>query len=358
MAKAQNNDGGWGAGSHYKQIVLDPHAVKSDPASTAITCMALLRCNNTLLAGQYSNQLKKGMDYLLLSVETAPENSINITTQEHTQPQTKLGANIDVVLTSQFLTNLIDHTKHNQQLEARVKCAMNKCVKMIERNQEKDGSQRGAGWAGVLQSSFANNALETASKKGAKVDTIRLAESRNYQKGNYDAKTGNAKTEKAAGVMLYAVSGSVRASAPEAKFAKEQIQKAKDIGTLKADDKVSAENLRKAGLSESEAYKYASAYDINESAKKTAQRQDVMQGFGNDGGEEFLSHLQTGESMIVAHDNEWKKWYNNISGKLISIQNTDGSWNGHHCITSPVFCTATCLLILSINNDLSQLAKL
>jgi hypothetical protein len=83
----------------------------------------------------------------------------------------------------------------------------------------------------------------------------------------------------------------------------------------------------------------------------------VLNGFGNNGGEEFLSFLQTGESMIVSKDNDWKKWYDNIGGKLIKIQNDNGSWNGHHCITSPAFCTATCLLVLSIENDIDALQK-
>ena len=112
------------------------------------------------------------------------------------------------------------------------------------------------------------------------------------------------------------------------------------------------------GFSESESEKYATAYEVYESAKVTAQRNDVMDGFGSNGGEEFLSYLQTGESMIINKDTEWKQWYDNISGRMIKIQNEDGSWNGHHCITSPVFCTATSLLILSVNNDLERLTQL
>ncbi|CAN5457877.1 hypothetical protein BH11BAC1_BH11BAC1_18720 [soil metagenome] len=57
----------------------------------------------------------------------------------------------------------------------------------------------------------------------------------------------------------------------------------------------------------------------------------------------------------MSRDADWKKWYSNISGRLVKIQNDDGSWNGHHCITSPVFCTATALLILSVNNDIDHL---
>jgi hypothetical protein len=62
--------------------------------------------------------------------------------------------------------------------------------------------------------------------------------------------------------------------------------------------------------------------------------------------------------MIIAKDNGWKKWYDNVSGKLVRTQNQDGSWNGHHCITSPVFCTATSLLILAVNNDVEALVAM
>jgi hypothetical protein len=89
--------------------------------------------------------------------------------------------------------------------------------------------------------------------------------------------------------------------------------------------------------------------------KCSRKRTNVVSGFGNNGGEEFLSFLQTGESLIINKDNSWKNWYGSTTARLVEIQNQDGSWNGHHCITSPVFCTATSLLILSVNNDIEQL---
>jgi len=82
-----------------------------------------------------------------------------------------------------------------------------------------------------------------------------------------------------------------------------------------------------------------------------------MKGFGNNGGEEFMSFLQTGESLIINNDESWTDWYEQVAANLNNIQNRDGSWNGHHCITSPVFCTATCLMILSINNDIDKLIE-
>jgi hypothetical protein len=110
-------------------------------------------------------------------------------------------------------------------------------------------------------------------------------------------------------------------------------------------------------LSRTEAEKYATAYNIRNAAASRAQDEDVLKGFGNNGGEEFVSFLMTGESLIISGDNSWKSWYEKTSGRLMQIQTNDGSWQGHHCITSPVFCTATCLLILSIDKNIDFLVK-
>lgn len=358
IVRAQNQNGGWGAGSHHRQDVMDPHAVQADPATTSMVAMALLRSGSTLTSGEYSKQLGKALQYLLNAVETSPAASYNITQLTGTQIQTKLGANIDVVLTSQFLSNILEHTSHDKSLQERVKKNLNTCVAKIQRAQDKDGSMRGDGWAGVLQSSFATNALEAAQANGASVDEDALRKSREFQKNNYNAKTGESKTDRGAGIVLYSVSGSTRASAKEARRVQEEMEIAKRSGKLPQSAAPSAENLEKIGFTKDDAIRYSTAYEVYQSAKQTAQRDEVMDGFGNNGGEEFLSYLQTGEGMIIGKDQSWKNWYENMSGRLIKIQNNDGSWNGHHCITSPVFCTATCLLILSVNNDVEQLIKM
>lgn len=355
MAEAQQKNGGWGAGSHYKQTEMDPHAVQADPATTSMVGMALLRNGSTLDKGQYSQQLAKAVEYILKEVENSSPNSLNITNLTGTQIQTKLGQNIDVVLASQFLTNLLEKLSNDHPLRKRINEALNVCVVKIQNGQMADGSSQGAGWAGVLQSSLASNALEAAEHAGADVDEKKLAQAKDYQKSNFDASSGDVKTDQGAGIVLYSVSGSARASAKEAREVQEQLVKAKK---LPAGESVKAEDLRELGYSEEEATRKATAYNVFQSAKQTAQREDVMSGFGNNGGEEFLSFLQTGEGLVIAKDNSWKNWYDDISGKMIRIQNQDGSWNGHHCITSPVFCTATCLLILSIENDLQGLQKM
>jgi hypothetical protein len=355
IVRAQHQNGGWGAGSHSRQDVVDPHAVEPDPATSAMVAMALLRNGSTLTEGKYSAHLNKVLEYLMKATENSSPESFNITHLTGTQIQTKLGQNIDVILTAQFFSNILDYVDNNNALKNRIEKNLNTCVAKIQRAQDSSGNIAGAGWAGVLQSSFAANALESAQTKGADVDEEALARSRTAQKNNYDAKTGDVKTDMGAGVMLYSVSGSARASAKEARRVEEEVRKAKESGALAPNAPVNAENLQKIGFDKDDALNYSTAYEVYQSAKVQAQREDVMDGFGSNGGEEFLSYLQTGESMVIGKDDGWQKWYDNISGRMLKIQNNDGSWNGHHCITSPVFCTATSLLILSINNDIDKL---
>jgi len=326
LASAQASSGGYGAGSHGAQNVRDPHAVKTDPATTSMVAMSLLRSGSTLQKGPYAKNLRKALDHLLETVESSDPNHPNITTVTGTQIQAKLGQNIDLVL-------------------------------KIENSMSANGSMKGAGWAGVLQSSFAVNALESAQANGVEVEEEVLDDARSYQKKNYDLSTNSVSTKDGAGVVLYSVSSSARSSAKEARIAKRKIQEAKSNGILADDDEVSEENLIKAGVSESDAMKLGTAYEINKSAQRMASSEKVMTGYGNNGGEEFLSFLQTGEGLIMSGDNDWQDWYDNMSDKLVKIQNQDGSWNGHHCITSPVFCTATCLLILAVNNDIETLKQ-
>lgn len=358
IAEAQGANGGWGAGSHHRQKVRDPHAVQTDPATTALVAMALLRNGNSLEKGNYSSNLKKALEYLLQTVENTPDQARFITQLTNTQPQIKLGQNIDAILTSQFFTNMLHYMKEDDAVKQRIQKALNKCIAKIQHSQDGDGSWKDGGWAPVLQSALANNALETARDAGAKVDDKALQKSRDYQKGNYDAKTNSAVTGKAAGVLLYSISGSARGSAKEAQEAEVVVAKAKKEGRVDKNAKVDRATLEKAGMNKADADKYATAYEIRNAAAKRAQDEDVLRGFGNNGGEEFVSFLMTGESLIISGDNSWKSWFEKTTGRLMQIQQNDGSWEGHHCITSPVFCTATCLLILSIDKNIDFLVKM
>jgi len=354
LKMAQHNNGGWGSGFSRNQKQMNPHKVQPDPATTAMVAMSLLRTGSNLDSGMYEAELEKATEFLLNAVESASANG-KITALNGTQIQKKLGNNIDLVLATQYLTNLLDHLEQDSEIYMRVFAALDKGVNMVETNIGADGKIKGAGWAGVLQSAFATNAVESAEAKGVKIDKEKLKNSKRYQSSNYDPVNKRVETKDGAGVVLYAVSGSVRANAKEARQAKEIIKKAKSEGKLSSNEKVSYENLVKNGIAEDEAMILETANKVYNSAKLKAQEKETMAGFGNNGGEEFLSFLQTGESLVINNDESWKEWYDMMSANLINIQNEDGSWNGHHCITSPVFCTATCILTLSINDDIENL---
>ena len=358
MIKAQQNNGGWGAGSHSRQDIMDPLAVNTDPATTAMVAMALLRTGIRLQGDEHSKTLENALEYLLMEVENTPKDRLTITDQTGTQIQSKLGVNIDAVLAMQFFTNMLEFLPTGSALQARVLNATNICADKIQQLQSDDGSMKGSGWAGVLQSSMATNALEAAEYYGADIDEEKLEKSREYQKSNYNPQSGAVDTDRGAGVVLYSVSGSVRASAKQARKVREEIRKAKKDGVLAESANISKETLTELGYSDDEAMKLSTSYQVYESSKNVAQEDGVLSGFGNNGGEEFLSFLQTGESLIINDDEGWKKWFDATSSRLLDIQNQDGSWNGHHCITSPVFCTATTLLILSINEDRERLMEL
>ena len=356
LIEAQNSDGGWGAGSRNNQSERNPHAVSSDPATTAMSAMALYRCGHSMEKGEHKETLKKSVLFLLNEIEKN-QNSPYITQIRGTQIQGKLGEHIDAILTLQFFNQLLP-TLNDGSMKKRVKDGSQVCVDKIEKSMGDSGKVGNSGWAGVLQSSFANSGLEMAAKnEGIKVNKDKIQQAREYQKNNYNPENESAKTEDGAGIMLYAVSSSVRNSAEEAKEANQLLKKAKAEGKIEKDAVLNAQNLVRLGYSAETAKSYDVANKVYNSAKVNAMKEDVLSGFGNNGGEEFLSFLQTGESMVVNHDDDWKKWYDNIGGRMMQIQNPDGSWNGHHCITSPSFCTATCLMILSIENDIKNLQK-
>ncbi|HTN74597.1 MAG TPA: hypothetical protein VL096_05100, partial [Pirellulaceae bacterium] len=72
--------------------------------------------------------------------------------------------------------------------------------------------------------------------------------------------------------------------------------------------------------------------------------------FSQAGGEEFLAfHLIT-ETMLQKGGAEWKTWFPTVRDKMVEVQNSDGSWTGHHCITSRTFCTAAACLVLAAPN--------
>ena len=103
LVRAQHEDGGWGAGSHAAQNIRDPAKVKTDPATTAFTAMALIRAGHTPVAGRYKDAVRAALEYVVKAVESAPKEGPKITGLTGTQPQQKLGHLVDTSMAAQFL---------------------------------------------------------------------------------------------------------------------------------------------------------------------------------------------------------------------------------------------------------------
>ncbi len=361
LIAAQHNDGGWGGGSHAKQQIRDPHAITTDPATTAFTLLSLMRSGHTPVAGEYQAQTMKGLEYLLSTVEKAKTEGPLITDIQGTQPQTKLGRFVDTSMTAQYLARVLPFVKKDEALHLRVDAALDKCLAKLQVSQKQDGSWgQGGGWAPVLQSSLSCSALEIAAANGKQIDRQVLDKAREYQKQNYDVKSGKAKADAAAGVELYAFGGSLRGNASDAREAEELVQKAKERGELDASAPVDAASLRVAGVGDKLANKLASAAEQNAAQLERLDDEQLLTGFGNNGGEEFLSYLMTSESLVIAGGKKFASWDGKMQNRLAKVQNSDGSWSGHHCITSPVFCTAAVVQCLTTDRDaefLSSMAK-
>lgn len=357
LVAAQNENGGWGAGSHSNQTLRDPHQVETDPATTAFAAMAVMRAGSTPTTGRHAESLRKATMHMVTLVEKYPLAGPRITDLNGTQPQVKMGHLVDTSMAVLFFSRLLPHLEDGQMRD-RVDGALEKCLSKLQGAQTASGAWDQAGWAGVLQSSLGCSALEFARAAGKDVDEEMLSGAREYHRGNYDAKTGKAKAIDGAGIELYAYSSAQRAAAGEARAARDLIDKAKREGKLDADAPVSANNLAEVGIPAAKAASLITAYEQAEAQAGRLDDDQLLAGFGNTGGEEYVSYMLTSEALVITGGEAWDKWNLAMQEKLPTIQHADGSWSGLHCIVGPAFCTAAVLQCLTAEEDADLLTAI
>jgi hypothetical protein len=237
----------------------------------------------------------------------------------------------------QFLTEIRDQIS-DVATQGKIDHAAEICIALIQGSQNADGGWAGGGWAPVLQSAMANNALEGAQGR-YDVDKKAIENSRQYQANNI-APDG-VRAEDAAGVPLYAAVSAQRATQAEAN----------EVGTIldeavivkfqsTGSEKDISRALESKGITREKADQLARSYAVNQTSTQVLQNDDIWSGFGNNGGEEYLSYMMTSEALAQQGKEAWLKWRQSIEPKFKQSQNPNGSWSGQHCITSPVFCTA------------------
>ena len=317
LVSVQGKDGGWGQDGGATSYVRSSERLETngnDVANTAVATLALVHAGNTPVKGQYRSPVRNGLDFILRSVEDSPEEGLAVTRISGTQIQRKLGPYIDTFLTSTLLSE-VDGNMGDAQSNQRVRRALEKCVRKIEKNQQQDGSWNiSGGWAPILGTSMASRSLDRAAQKGVRVEGATMAKVDEYTKKAQAGASG----------------GRVSAMAAPASAGVALYQNAQALEQMSRSDKDRKRNAKEIG-------------------EITAQLSDsrFVNGFGSMGGEEFFSYLNISDSLKRTGGDQWKKWHAQATQKILNLQNSDGAWAGHHCITGRVAVTSAAILNLS-----------
>lgn len=381
LVSQQNENGGFGQGGGWRLAGqgangrVEGKEVKDPPdvGNTCIAALALIRAGNSPKAGPYARQLSRAIEFIETHVEQADNDSLYVTPVRDTQLQSKIGRYVDTFLTALVLSELKGQMP-DAKSEERLFAALNKTIGKIESNQQADGTFAGnAGWASVLSQGLCSKALNRASQKGIAVkdETLKrdlgqsvaqltpeksptaagpaagaVAAESSGRSGRASSGTGysSAASKGDAGVTLYSLSANAGRVQDTVNTNSIRKQKAESVlNSPTADER--SKDIARGALKE-----VAEAEVANRAATKQVvdnlDRSQFVRGFGNNGGEEFLSYMNISETLLVQGGEAWEKWDRQACETITKAQNDDGSWSGHHCITGRTFCTAAALLTM------------
>ncbi|QDU94936.1 prenyltransferase/squalene oxidase repeat-containing protein [Lignipirellula cremea] len=273
-----------------------------DIGCTAMVGLSLLSQGNSPLEGPRSQEVQEIISFMLKTVESMP--SEDITTAQHTQLQNKIGRHAHTFFATLFLSQVVGQGLDPDQIYQ----ALQRLVAVIVRTQDSHGSWGSDAWAPVLGTVMGWVALRSAHLAGLKVGASpertaeHLIKQMRDQLGN-DSGWMHTLYKNATGIRV----------------------------------------LYEMGVDQDEISRNAF-----KSVLALVERDNTA--FTQAGGEEYLAfHLIT-ETMLQKGGDDWARWYPVIREKILSVQNRDGSWTGHHCITSRTFCTAAACLVLTSPN--------
>jgi squalene-hopene cyclase-like protein/prenyltransferase/squalene oxidase-like repeat protein len=329
LASVQGADGGWGQDGGAASSARPGERLESsgnDVANTAVAALALLQAGR-----QYEPQVERALAFILQRIEASPADGLAITDRQGTQIQRKLGPYIDTFLASMLMSQ-IDGRASTPALNARVRKALQKTVAKIEKHQQSDGSWNLAGgWAPVLGTSMASRSLFEAKNRGVAVDAAVLKRAENYTVSALSAAPTSVARVAAGGRGGRLVEAAPAAAPAEA------------AGVALYQSAQALEQLSRTAADRAQNAKQISA--IQGRLSNAA----FVGGFGSMGGEEFFSYLNISDSMKRVGGDAWPKWHADITQKILGLQNSDGTWAGHHCITGRVAMTSAAILNLTVD---------
>ncbi len=357
LISVQGKDGGWGQDGGETSYVRQGERLEStgnDVANTAVAAEALLHTGNAPNAGPYRESLQRAVRFILAHVDNSPADGLAVTDVMGTQIQRKLGPYIDTFLTSKLLAEL-DGRMGDAQANLRVRRSLEKCVAKIEKNQLKDGSWNVAGgWAPILGTSPASQTLYAAQAKGlavapmamAKVDRYTTATAMPAGVGGVGAGIGAG----AGGGVGSGAGGGVGGGMVSRDSVRSFSAPRAEVSAVSAGVPLYKRAQEMEQLSRTEADRKKNATTINAIEKDLSDPRFVA-GFGSVGGEEFFSYLNISDSLHRAGGEPWHKWNQEMTAKLLTMQNEDGTWAGHHCITGRVAVTSAAILMLTVDRE-------
>ncbi len=274
-----------------------------DLSCTAMFGLVLLSQGNTVLAGPNRDELRQVLDAVLDMVERVTASSSH--TGSVTLVQRKIGRNADLFISALFLSQLQGEAGY---AEKDVRHALEKLTQAVCLAQQKDGTWGEESWAPVLGTVLGWECLRAASSSGLKVDASATA----------------------AGDALLKQLKSAPTNGDNWMF--EFYKNASSIRVLYSMN-----------------YRHDPVFESSvERIMKIAREDDRP--FFQAGGEEFLAFYLVTECLLQERNERWQSWYPSVRDKIVRVQNSDGSWTGHHCITARTFCTAAALLTLQAAN--------
>ncbi|HMC10984.1 MAG TPA: prenyltransferase/squalene oxidase repeat-containing protein [Pirellulaceae bacterium] len=375
LVSQQQANGGWGQGGGWRTAseggrveggqVQDP----PDVGNTAIAALALIRAGHTPKEGEYAKNVAKAIEFIAAKIDKVEKDSPYVTDVLGTQLQSKIGQYVDTFLAALVLSELKGKMP-DEISEKRLTTALDRTLAKIEKHQKADGTFAGnAGWASVLSQALCSKAINRAAQNGANVKLEVLERDSRLAANAVDVKSRDFSATAAepaasrlasigrvvdgpsvagapsdAGVSIYKFSAAAGGLQDAVNTNRPAAQRAERV---LADNKASkeAKDEAQATLTRARTLEEASGAATNGILKRLDDKQFIA-GFGNNGGEEFLSYMNISETLLAKGGKEWQSWDKSICENVHRVQNEDGSWSGHHCITGRTFCTSAALLTL------------
>jgi len=397
LVEHQLKDGGWGQGDESQQMGGGGNLRdKANVADTSIAALALIRSGSTPQAGPYKDAVARAVRYVREQVEASDAQSLAVSAVQGTRVQAKLGPNIDTFLASLLLAEANGRMGDGGGNKS-VDLALTKVLGKIKAHQKADGTwDNKTGWAPILAQSIAGKGMNRAAQaqygmavsdnalaRFETASTVQFVTTLGIAAATPAAKPAGARStagpvavalatdgSKPVGTSTYRDLSGADIAAKSGRMAGgvgsagvELYDRASSLSGLQDSvntnatrattlRKVVAEGKDKAEVAKAQATLKrfdsvaVACSDAQQAVLARLDDKGFVAGFGSNGGEEFLSYMNIGESLVLKGGPEWKKWDEAMTGNLGRVQNDDGSWTGHHCITGRNFCTSTALLVL------------